>query len=98
MIASKNFMIEEFVPDRIKVTSKLSKPFLLPGQEATLSINAVNFFSPPAANRNYETEIQVSQKQFAPKNFPDSEFELANQKTSFEKQTTEGKTNAEGNA
>jgi uncharacterized protein YfaS (alpha-2-macroglobulin family) len=98
LIASKNFMIEEFVPDRIKVTAKLNKPFLLPQQEATLSINAVNFFGPPAANRNYETEIQVSQKQFAPKNFPDYEFGLANQKTFFDKQVKEGKTDAEGNA
>lgn len=98
LLSSKNFMIEEFVPDRIKVTAKLSKPFLRPLDETTLSINAVNFFGPPAANRNYETEIQVSQKQFAPKNFPDYEFGLANQKSFFDKQVKEGKTDHEGNA
>ena len=98
LLSSKNFMIEEFVPDRIKVTAKLSKPFLRPLDVTTLSINTVNFFGPPAANRNYETEIQVSQKQFAPKNFPDYEFGLANQKSFFDKQVIEGKTDHEGNA
>jgi uncharacterized protein YfaS (alpha-2-macroglobulin family) len=98
LLSSKNFMIEEFVPDRIKVATKLSKPFLLPQETTTLSINAVNFFGPPAANRNYETEIQVSQKQFAPKNFPDYDFGLANQKTFFDKLVKEGKTDAQGNA
>jgi uncharacterized protein YfaS (alpha-2-macroglobulin family) len=62
LLATKNFMIEEFVPDRIKVSSKLSKESLKQGESATLSINAMNFFGPPAANRNYETEIQVKQK------------------------------------
>jgi uncharacterized protein YfaS (alpha-2-macroglobulin family) len=98
LLSSKNFMIEEFVPDRIKVATKLSKPFLLPQETATLSINAINFFGPPAANRNYETEIQVSQKQFAPKSFPGYDFGLANQKTFFDKLVKEGKTDAEGNA
>ena len=98
LLASQNFMIEEFVPDRIKVATKLSKPFLRPLDVATLSINAVNFFGPPAANRNYETEIQVSQKQFNPKNFPGYEFGLDNQKSFFDKQVKEGKTDAEGNA
>jgi uncharacterized protein YfaS (alpha-2-macroglobulin family) len=43
LLASKNFMIEEFVPDRIKLTAKLDKPFLRPAETATLQINAVNF-------------------------------------------------------
>ena len=98
LLASKNFMIEEFVPDRIKVTAKLDKPFLRPLDVATLSINAVNFFGPAAANRNYETETQISQKQFAPKNFPDYDFSLDNQKSFFDKEVKEGKTDEEGNA
>ena len=55
LLATKNFMIEEFVPDRIKINARLDKPFLRPAQTTTLSINAMNFFGPPAANRNYET-------------------------------------------
>lgn len=98
LLSSKNFMIEEFVPDRIKVSAKLDKPFLKPGDKTSLFINAVNFFGPPAANRNYETEIQVKQKQFTAKNFKDYEFALANQQTFFDKLVKQGKTDAEGNA
>jgi alpha-2-macroglobulin len=98
LLASKNFMIEEFVPDRIKVTTKLSSASLRPQDAATLSINAVNFFGPPAANRNYETEIQVKQKEFFSKKFSDYDFSLANQKSFFDKEVKEGKTDAQGNA
>jgi alpha-2-macroglobulin len=98
LLASKNFSIEEFVPDRIRVNTKLDKASLKPGESATLSINAMNFFGPPAANRNYEAEIQVRQKSFAPEKFSGFQFSLANQNTFFDKQVKEGKTDAEGNA
>lgn len=98
LLATKNFMIEEFVPDRIRVTTKLNKPFLSPGDNVNLSVNAVNFFGPPAANRNYELEIQVKQKQFIAKNFKDFDFDLANQRSFSDKELMEGKTDANGNA
>ena len=69
-----------------------------PGESSTLSINAMNFFGPPAANRNYETEIQVKQKYFSPEKFSDYDFSLANQNSFFDKEVKEGKTDAEGNA
>ncbi len=98
LLASKNIMIEEFLPDRIKVTAKLDKPFLLPGQSTNLSVNALNFFGPPAANRNYELEIQLAQKTFNSVNFNKYNFSLANQNTFFDKVTRQGKTDAGGNA
>lgn len=98
LLAAKNFSIEEFVPDRIRVNTKLDKEALRPGESANLSINAMNFFGPPAANRNYETEIQVKQKFFSPEKFTDYDFSLANQNTFFDKVVKEGKTDAEGNA
>jgi uncharacterized protein YfaS (alpha-2-macroglobulin family) len=98
LLSSRNFSVEEFVPDRIKVSTKLDKPSLQPGQSANLAINAVNFFGPPAANRKYETEIQVKQKAFTPEKFPDYNFSLANQNTFFDKKVEEGMTDAAGNA
>ena len=98
LLATKNFNIEEFVPDRIKVTAKLDKPILAPGQSANLSVNAVNFFGPPAANRNYETEIQIRQKAFYPKKYGQYNFSLANQNSFFNKIVKEGTTDANGNA
>lgn len=98
LLASKNFSVEEFVPDRIRINAKLDKTSLKPGESSTLSISAMNFFGPPAANRNYETEVQVKQKIFSPENFSGFEFSLANQNSFFDKQVKEGKTDAEGNA
>ncbi|MFL5788264.1 MAG: alpha-2-macroglobulin family protein [Flavisolibacter sp.] len=98
LLATKSFMIEEFVPDRIKITAKLDKPFLKPSEKASLQINAVNFFGPPAANRNYEAEIQVHQKQFNSVKYPGFDFTLANQKEFHDKDVKEGKTNEEGKA
>ncbi len=98
LLATKNFMIEEFVPDRIKVTTKLDKPSLRSAETTNLSVNAVNFFGPPAANRNYETEIQIKQKEFTAKAYSDYYFSLANQKSFTDKEVKQGTTDAAGNA
>lgn len=98
LLASKSFSIEEFVPDRIRVNTKLDKEFLKPDETTKLSINAMNFFGPPAANRNYETEIQVKQKYFSPEKFSDYDFSITNQTSNWDKVVREGKTDAEGNA
>ncbi|MEO7311514.1 MAG: MG2 domain-containing protein [Chitinophagaceae bacterium] len=98
LLATKNLMIEEFLPDRIKVNTKLDKPFLLPGQTTNLNVNALNFFGPPAANRNYELEIQLAQKAFNSQKYERYNFSLANQNTFFDKVTRQGKTDPNGNA
>lgn len=98
LLASKNFMIEEFMPDRIRVAATLSKPVLQPADAVQLSINAKNFFGPPAANRAWETEIQVKAKTFSNPQFRDYDFGLTNGQTLFEKEVREGKTDESGNA
>ncbi|HYF31398.1 MAG TPA: MG2 domain-containing protein [Chitinophagaceae bacterium] len=98
LLASKNFNIEEFVPDRIKISTKLDKQFLKPADDVTLNINAVNFFGPPAANRNYEAEMQLKQLPFSPKKYGKYSFALTNQNSFNDKALKEGKTDAQGNA
>lgn len=98
LLATQPFRIEEFVPDRIKVTAKLDKPFLEAGDISRLNVHAVNFFGPPAANRNYECEIQIRQRSFNPKKYTSYDFSLANQNTLFDKTVREGKTDEQGNA
>lgn len=98
LLAVKNFSIEEFVPDRIRVSTQLDKPFLKPGETAHLSIAAQNFFGPPAANRNYETEIQIKPKYFSPEKFSNYDFSLVNQKISFDNILKQGKTDENGKA
>jgi uncharacterized protein YfaS (alpha-2-macroglobulin family) len=98
LLATQPFRIEEFMPDRIKVTAALNKPLLETGDVARLDIHAVNFFGPPAANRNYECEIQVHQLNFRPKNYPDYNFYLSGQSSTFDKNVRQGKTDDQGNA
>lgn len=98
LLGSKNFMIEEFVPDRIKVSVKPDKTTLTPGDKTKIAINALNFFGPPAANRNYECEIQLKQKGFYSTKFEKYNFDIANESTSFGTQQSEGKTDDKGNA
>jgi len=98
LLTTQPFKIEEFVPDRIKVTAKLDKPFLEPADKSQLMIHAVNFFGPPAADRNYECEIQIKQKSFYSKKYNTYDFSLANQSSFFDKINREGKTNKDGDA
>lgn len=98
LLASKNFSVEEFVPDRIRVNTKMEKQFLKPGESSVLSVNAMNFFGPPAANRKFETEIQVKHKYFSPEKFDGYDFSLANQSTFFDTKVEEGLTDEAGNA
>jgi len=98
LLATQPFRIEEFMPDRIKVTTTLNKSILEAGDAAKLDIHAVNFFGPPAANRNYECEIQVHQLYFRPKNYDDFTFYLSDQSSTFDKNVRQGKTDDQGNA
>ena len=98
LLASKDFKVEEFIPDRIRVSAKLDKQFLKAGETTTLSVNAMNFFGPPAANRKYETEIQTKQKYFSPGKFEKFDFSFSNQNIPLIKDVREGTTDAQGNA
>jgi alpha-2-macroglobulin len=98
LLSTQSFHVEEFVPDRIKVTATLNKEFYEPGNTAEIKIQAINFFGPPASGRNYECEIQLKQKIFSAKKFDNYDFSLTNQKTFYDKVTREGKTNEAGEA
>ncbi|MFN8310720.1 MAG: MG2 domain-containing protein [Chitinophagales bacterium] len=97
LLNSSNILVEEFMPDRIKVTTSLDKPFLRPGDGTTLSVLAENYFGPPAANRNYEVEIQTNQQYFSPKKFSSYTFSL-NNSFDFNSIEREGKTDEKGMA
>jgi uncharacterized protein YfaS (alpha-2-macroglobulin family) len=98
LLGSKNFSIEEFVPDRIRVSVKLGKEVLTAGDSTSLDITAVNFFGPPAANRNYECEFQFKQAYFSPAKYDHYSFAQSSQSSFFDKVLKEGKTDANGNA
>ncbi|TAD92479.1 MAG: alpha-2-macroglobulin family protein [Bacteroidetes bacterium] len=96
LLATQNFKVEEFMPDRLKVLAKLDNDVLQPGNTATLNITAANYFGPPAAGRKYECDIQVKAKTFSPKGFGRYNFALANQTSFFDNVLKQGTTNAAG--
>jgi uncharacterized protein YfaS (alpha-2-macroglobulin family) len=97
LLGSKNINVEEFMPDRIRLNVKTDKPSAKPGESVTLDINASSFFGPPAAGRNYETEVQIRPVSFSSDHYSDYNFSLANEGVTFDKIFREGKTDASGN-
>lgn len=98
LIGSHSILIEEFMPDRIKVTAVANKKILGPNETVQLSLNAMNYFGPPAANNDYEVEFSLERVYFSSKNFPSFSFEQANNNTYFSADNRQGKTDESGNA
>ncbi|SFQ60519.1 alpha-2-macroglobulin family protein [Hymenobacter arizonensis] len=76
LLTSRQISVEEFIPDRLKVSVSAAPTVLKPGQTVTATINAQNLFGPPAADRKFEVEFSLKEKTFQPKKFPDYSFEI----------------------
>lgn len=96
LLSTYSYKVEEFVPDRIKVTAALSTDKLQPGQQVQLRVEAANYYGPPAANRKYEIDLQMRQQNFAPSGFDNYDFALSNLRSFFDNQYRQGATGAEG--
>ncbi|WP_139924433.1 MG2 domain-containing protein [Hymenobacter sp. DG01] len=111
LLASRQISVEEFIPDRMKVTVKSSRPVVKPGQAVSALITAQNLFGPPAADRKFEVEFSLKEKPFTPKNYADYTFAINSGDKQrgqygdhvstpisdrFEKTTREGTTDAAG--
>lgn len=97
LIQSRSISVEEFVPDRIKVTATLDKTILKPDEEVTVSIAATNLFGPPAANRNYELQMTMNRKNFTAKKFNNYHFDITTAaQIPFENILRQGKTDDNG--
>ncbi len=95
LLTSYAFGVEEFMPDRIKVEVSTEKETYRSGETVLLSATATNLFGPPAADRNYEAELQLKRRAFAPKGYESFVFDLSDQ-TQFEKELRQGRTDAAG--
>lgn len=95
LLASERIGIEEFMPDRIKSTLTTDKKDYHLTDNINASIEAVNYFGPPAANKNYEIDFSLTRKNFSPKNFNEYNFNIET-KQSFNRILRTGKTNENG--
>ncbi len=98
LLASKYISVEEFMPDRIRVTTNLNKDRYRVGDQMVIQAQAFNMFGPPATNRNYGMELQMNRAYFSPKGFNDYTFSLNDTRTSFERRNMDGKTDNDGKA
>ena len=99
LIKSQNISVEEFMPDRIDVKLNLSKEEMDLHDTMKVSLTALNMFGPPAANRKYEIQYNISRKPFKVKSYPDYFFDIAlEKKNTFDgNNLVEGKTDENGN-
>ncbi|MFZ4547749.1 MAG: alpha-2-macroglobulin family protein [Bacteroidales bacterium] len=99
LLASRKISVEEFVPDRIKVTSKTSKDVYLPAEPINLDLLAENLYGTPAAGRRFETELRLKRKQLMSKALPEYSFALESKNMPvLASIVMQGNTNADGKA
>ncbi|MBC6988180.1 alpha-2-macroglobulin family protein [Hymenobacter sp. BT491] len=111
LLTARKISVEEFIPDRLKVTVKAAPAVAKPGQSVSANIVATNLFGPPAADRKFEVEFSLKEKPFHPKQYADYSFSISsgerrkgnygNQESTpisdrFEKTVREGTTSANG--
>lgn len=97
LLASRNISIEEFIPDRIRVEVRTERDAYRTGETVTMTATATNLFGPPATGRTYEMDLQLKQRAFTAKQFPEYSFAIQSN-ASFEKNLRQGVTNASGQA
>ena len=98
-LTSYSVSIEDFVPDRIRVSMTADCAEAAPGDTINYSFQALNFFGPPASGRNYEFEGTFVPAPYLSKHFP--EFRFANdgaENFSPQPVVSEGKTDDDGKA
>ncbi len=96
LIGSKRIKVEEFMPDRIKVKVDIDKKEYKPGENINMSFEAVNFFGPPAANRNYQIELSTKRKYFYSKENRGYNYHIEGAEKYFERKYWEGETDKAG--
>jgi uncharacterized protein YfaS (alpha-2-macroglobulin family) len=107
LLTSKQVSVEEFIPDRMKVTVTAAPTILRPAQTVTASVLAQNLFGPPAAGRKFEVEFSLKEKTFSAPKYPGYSFQLRNGTgrnasavsgitERFQKEVREGETDASG--
>eukprot|EP01022_Parablepharisma_sp_SALTPOND_P027127 TRINITY_DN6581_c0_g1_i1.p1 TRINITY_DN6581_c0_g1~~TRINITY_DN6581_c0_g1_i1.p1 ORF type:complete len:2719 (+),score=536.27 TRINITY_DN6581_c0_g1_i1:30620-38776(+) len=69
VVATYEFKVEEFMPDRIKVDINPESGEPQPGEEFTYTVDSKYFFGPPASGLAVETRVQLMAATFSPKGY-----------------------------
>ncbi|RYY08471.1 MAG: alpha-2-macroglobulin family protein, partial [Cytophagaceae bacterium] len=105
LLTSRQVSVEEFIPDRLKVTVTAAPTTVRPAETVNANITALNLFGPPAAGRKFEVEFSLKAKSFSAKEYPGYNFDiqagsgrsaLADLAEQFPHERREGETDAAG--
>ncbi len=102
LLGSTSVRVQEFLPDRMKVTAKLSSEagegWVSPS-ELKAKVNAQNLFGTPAANRRVEATLTLQPAYPAFRSYPDHRFyDPLRAKEGYSDKLAEATTDEEGNA
>jgi uncharacterized protein YfaS (alpha-2-macroglobulin family) len=76
LLTSRQVSVEEFIPDRLKVTVSAAPTMVRPTETVNAKITALNLFGPPAAGRKFEVEFSLKAKSFSAKEYPGYNFDI----------------------
>lgn len=83
-IGHARFSVEEFLPDRMKVALKCDRIDYFAGEKATVNVDAVTLFGPPAARRRVQGKIEIEPYPLTAPQY--KSFVFADETKAFEKQ------------
>lgn len=79
---SVEFMVEEFMPDRIRISLATDKPEYRPSETMALNVTGTMMFGPPAAGRKVEASYKIQPVEFVPPGW--NSFSFGNRELKFE--------------
>jgi uncharacterized protein YfaS (alpha-2-macroglobulin family) len=68
-VGTTAFSVEDFMPERIKVTVKTDRSTYLAGETAAIKVQGLNLFGPPAAGRRSELKVTLEPAKFTAAGF-----------------------------
>jgi uncharacterized protein YfaS (alpha-2-macroglobulin family) len=74
VIGVRNFKVEEFIPNKIKVELSTKAAAAIPGQDFIFDVQSNNLFGPPASGRKVNAQVSLRPSFYKPKGFGDFTF------------------------
>jgi uncharacterized protein YfaS (alpha-2-macroglobulin family) len=97
IVGSTVFSVEDFMPERIKVTAKTDQAEYYAGDKAQVRVEGVNLFGPPAAGRRSEMKVTLEPVEFVAEGY--NSYTFGDPEQSFsqkEQELGESKLNDDG--
>ncbi len=99
LLETKTISVEEFMPDKIEISTKINKSEFTLNDSITGILYAKNLYGTPATQRNYEYEVSLSYKRFSPEKYKDYQFDIVNNKyLNIDRNLSQGVTDNNGMA